>query len=818
MGIAVLIIALNILLRGGLLRNQGLFEPDGFFYYSVIRQAIQNHLIFAAKTSMLSGFPVHNLIGEAPGLMAITTIPYYLLGFTGISYYTIMRWMPIVFGVLEAIVLYFIVKHLSKSRALGLLSMAFLSLSSGNIARTAGTVYRGDSFISLFLMVAILFMLRTYESKDRKWLIINGLLASISLSLGMVVWNGSPFIIAVYLLTLILVLLYAFVKNNKKLILANLVLSLGLILVYLLQAVYVYFGMANFNLPFGPGVKGPLDVMLFYLPLIFGSIIALYAEKIRFLKDSPSRKATFAIVAIIVLAVVLLAFFSPELHRVATGSESLPPIQTNSTRAAAITQTTQELQPPSYTFLYSSFNIQLGLGDLFGWLSYVVGAGNNLTILVTLLFSWLGLVLYLFMGHREGIGEHHLKVNNTTINLSPPIIAVFAYAFITTYLQYGAIRYNALISIPLAISAALTFYLISSILYKREYKPGIAQYAAAIIGIALSAYLLYQFYNYARISFPFDAIVAVLMVIMLALLIAYIIVALFRRHLKLKYLVICLIIAILAFNLYSTYYESYTAAQADGINPSFLQAASWLKANTPANSTVLALWPDGSVVEGWGNRTSYMDSVGGERGPRIYNFSTFLFNTSPQSSYLYGIGRPDYLVARNFWYEELGGIAQEGLVSNASTYGYETLDRINSTHNSTAAFFSMASSTTPYKVELVIQTNSNGISTYNAYLGEQGSPRYGLMRSILFFNTSNAEYFWVNSTANNTINYTLMVPFTGREILGGDILGPSLVKSNLFKFTTLCNNAECPYDNANVTLTLAFANGDTRIYKINYLH
>ena len=100
---------------------------------------VNAHMLFAPHTLDISGFPSHNAIGEAPGLLSVTVIPYDLLSFTGISYYTVMRWMPIVFGILEAITAYFLVKYLSKGRSLGLLAMFFLSISSGNIARTAAT-------------------------------------------------------------------------------------------------------------------------------------------------------------------------------------------------------------------------------------------------------------------------------------------------------------------------------------------------------------------------------------------------------------------------------------------------------------------------------------------------------------------------------------------------------------------------------------------------------------------------------------------------------------------------------------------------------
>ena len=187
--LAVIIILIDILLRMGMLQYQGLFERDGFFYYSVIRQTIANHFVVSNYLG-ISGFPSHNFIGEAPGLPYLTVIGYYLLhGVTGLSALTIMRWMPILFGILYAIISFFLAKKLSNSNALGLMAMFFVSVSNGNIARTAGTIYRGDSFISLFILLSLLLMLKCFEEKKMVFKWVWAILSSVTLSLGIMVGN-----------------------------------------------------------------------------------------------------------------------------------------------------------------------------------------------------------------------------------------------------------------------------------------------------------------------------------------------------------------------------------------------------------------------------------------------------------------------------------------------------------------------------------------------------------------------------------------------------------------------------------------------------
>ncbi len=825
--LVIIILAINVVLRAGLLKYQGLFEPDGFFYYSVIREMVNNHMLFGPHTLSISGFPFHNPIGEAPGLLSVATIPYYLFGFMGLSYYTIMRWMPIVFGVLEAIVAYFLVKKLSNSRALGLLAMVLLSISSGNIARTAGTVYRGDSFISLFLMLALLFMLRAYSSKERKWLYINAIISEVFLSLGSVIWNGSPFIIIIYLVTLVLVLVYAFARADTELLFKNTILSAGLLLVYILEFLYVSAHIANLGILFGPSHAGMYDAIIFYVPVIVANIALYYATKRSIFSKSVFsyglKRAAVSIFVLIIALLVIFIFFRFEITRLTSGISVTPPPVVNSTSPTyvPIGETTQELQPPSYGFLYSSFNLQLGFGLLIGYLFNWVNYINRATVFVILLFAFVSILMYILFEHRVSGKQEDFRIGNIPMNVNPAILAFISYAFVTMYLQSGAIRYNALVSIPLTMCAAYLLYLPSKALYDKKVRNLPIILITTIVLAALIIYLLVKVF-YPVLHYGFGAVVAaaVLIFITFIALLIYLIYASVRKILKPRYVALALILVIIFYNFYSTYVQSYTAVQADGINPQFLQAMTWLKNNTASNATVLALWPDGSVVEGWGNRTSYMDSVGGENGTKVYYFSKYLFNTSLDTQYLYGINRPQYLIARNFWYAELGGIAQEGLVTNATDYGYITLTSLNSTHNGTATFFIFSSDVPPYyTAELVSipQQNSTTVG-YKAYIGIRNSTRFTLMRSIIFFNSTSSGYTtYTIGNESNSANYTLMVLFSGHVINGAYILGPKLIQSNLFKFTFLCNSFSCPYNDSNATMSVVYVNSDTRILKITYL-
>ena len=54
--LAMAILAIAVYARLGLVTSQGLFEPDGFFYYSIVRATINSHLIEPQYLG-ISGFP-----------------------------------------------------------------------------------------------------------------------------------------------------------------------------------------------------------------------------------------------------------------------------------------------------------------------------------------------------------------------------------------------------------------------------------------------------------------------------------------------------------------------------------------------------------------------------------------------------------------------------------------------------------------------------------------------------------------------------------------------------------------------------------------
>ncbi|MEM3781904.1 MAG: hypothetical protein QXT43_03020, partial [Candidatus Micrarchaeaceae archaeon] len=218
-GIAIfLILLVTVYFRAGMLKYYGFFEPDDYYHFSVIRAAVANNFIVPMYLS-LSGWPAHTIISEPKGLYYTVLAPYFVLRFFGITYYTIMRYVALVFGIFDVIGTYFLARYLSKDKLFGLLSMLFVALNMGDAARTSALIFRGDSFVTLFIILALVFAVAMSRAEHRKRKLLLAALAGFTLSIANFVWNGAPFTTVVFMLFFILLLIFGFVFDNKKMLL-----------------------------------------------------------------------------------------------------------------------------------------------------------------------------------------------------------------------------------------------------------------------------------------------------------------------------------------------------------------------------------------------------------------------------------------------------------------------------------------------------------------------------------------------------------------------------------------------------------------------
>ncbi|MGC8572071.1 MAG: STT3 domain-containing protein [Candidatus Micrarchaeia archaeon] len=847
--VALLILIIALYVRLPMLRIQGLFEPDGYYYYTMIKQSVAQGFILP-KYINLSGYPTPNPRGEDPGLLYMTTIPYFFLRFFGISILDIMRVMGPVFGVLDAIAAYFLAKYLSKSRLLGLLTMLFVALSSGNIARTAALVYRGDTWVSFFIMVALIILLAIVYQNDKRKKYIYTIIAGVWISFGFLIWTGGVIVPELFMLSAGALTFYAFIIKDNKLNFDVALMLVASFISYILDLAYTALDISYPTLITGNGF------FILFLP-IAASLLASYLLVSEINKNSAigkyfgNYKKRLAFVIVIIGLAVISVLSISSLSSFVTNGHAIY-------QQSNIGVTTEELQRPSISFLFSSFGFQLILAPL-------------------------GILLFIFLAHLHD-NETKMKINKFTFNMSSAFVVMLVYFIVMAYLQGGAIRFNSMLSLPIAIFSAYAIYII---------------------------YLFFSpFYiNIKNSKIPTVAI----------------------------YLGFVIAIIVLQFSMV---YSSSIAqvGSADGVNPMFFQALEWMSNNTPINSRILALWPDGSLVEAIGNRTSFMDSVGGENSIRIEQYHSYLFNGTPDNAYLYNKAfKPNYILARNFWYDELAGIAIEGNITNPipvkgsmhcsdsasictlnvvslsksnpgvlngtvrmqynssgaislingfgtsnimidglgggqvifsgniasesgawsgsisfapyselvgnlninglsksnlqingsiednlNDYGFTPFANYTYSNNSTSNLYIFSNPPNGYKAVLVMTKptlSSNTISntpTVYGLLGFANSNNYTYIKNIEFMNTTNYDYNIITSPYNKTANYTLLIEYSGTQIGTAILVSPKLFRTNLYKMLNECGFNSCALSSGNVTAQLVYANGDSKIIKMNY--
>ena len=739
-GAAILIVILGIYLRMGMFKYPGFFEPDAFFHFSVLQQTVSNHFIEPLNSSY-SGFPAPHYIEEPDGLYYVTLIPYFFVRFFGISLYSLTRIIPVIFGIMDIIGAFFLIRVLSKNNYLSLLSMFFVAVSNGDIARTAALVYRGDGFITIFMIVSLILMLKTFELKGTKKY-ISAISSGVILGIGMAVWNGSPFTMLVYILALIFILVYSFLIANKDYLFDIILLSIAFLISHIIENLFYALTIIRISLPFTD-----FHFFFLFLPVFLFSILTFFMIK----KNKPKlfvhnlkARMFFVLIALMLTVFILLLFFYNYMILLSTGYGSI------SRSSSALAATIEELQPPTYEFLFASFYYALYLAPI--GIAMFIG-----------IFAFVK--IHNYMKYKKLSFTELIDKNYSTTLLG--FLALLAYFTVTGYLQSVAIRFNSLVSIPFAIFSAFTIYIASMFVYKalvRLYKTNqTLKYGLFFAYLAVLFVFLFYFAKFSHL-------------------------------------------------------QAYSSQQADDINPAFLSAMSWMQNNTPSNATVLALWPDGSVVEGVAHRRSLMDSVSGQIPEPTFKFASFLFNSSNDYNYLYSINRPQYLVVRYFWFYELGGIAQEAYLNlttnqQRGNYSYIMMTSLNITHNATAIDYLFRSNS--FNVSFITEPSQNG-TKFSAYVLEPSYPPQPI-KNILFYNETSKNYSIATSSAN-ALNYTLLIYYSGHNIDGSALIGPKLMNSNMLKFLILCNYVECPYNSKNVTLSLVYANNDTRIYKINYLN
>lgn len=809
LALAVLALVVNVYFRAPMLKFFGFYEPDGYFHFAVIRAAVNNNFV-VPKYLQLSGHPVHQPLSEPKGLYYMTIVPYYFLRFFGISYYSIERHVALVFGILDAIGAYFLARYLSKDKLFGLLVLFFVALSMGNAARTSAIIYRGDTFVTIFLIVALILLAELFKTKSRNRKLLLMVLTGLDLCIASFVWNGASFAIATAVFAFTLILLFGFVFERRELV-ENCKYVLGSLLIwFVLVRILIYSYLVTEQT-----FTGNYFFVLFFAMLLgwyIAETLLSNKHKLPSLLSTPLER--FAVsVGFVAVAVVAIYFLIPSfVYAIFTSSG----FQITSTFAATI----QELQPPSLNFLIASFGVQNWITPL-GWLvvaSTYVSSFKYVFWILLLLAS----LLYLFMQVYES-GGFASGAARIRFDFGAPILIILSYFAITAYLEIHAIRFNSLLSVPIAIISAFTVYW--TVLYCKENE--IILYAACAITLAFSAYFLYLAYGLTITIFGqnTNGIIVSLIVIGASLLLAYYYLSLHKQKGKLLYYIVAIVL-VESLLMYMTLRDvGYTSNlyPADSINPQLISAMAWLKNNSASNSVVLTLWPDGSLVEGIANLTSVSDSVGKQNAAIANPFAAWLYNSSPDPQFLFGNAsdRPDYLLVRSIWLNEGSGIFTESGINTSTTsnFGFLAFSSVNASSNANTLTYNFQGNGVVVRTVIKDVNGTRSVGSY-ALIGQQISP----FRYVAFDDQSNGNFSLIRQTSfNNTNNQTFLIqysdvpsPNTPVNITAAYAFNPGLANSNMAKFLYFCGAQNCIWNNNVASMQLVYVNSDTKIFKISY--
>ncbi|MDE1855988.1 MAG: hypothetical protein KGH49_02010, partial [Candidatus Micrarchaeota archaeon] len=685
---------------------------------------------------------------------------------------------------------YFLMREFNKDKVFGILGMLFVGLSMGDAARTSATVYRGDGFVTIFVILALLFMIRTFKSVKKNDIYMYAGLTAFLLSLSNIVWNGASFGTAIYVLALVLIMLYAFLTEKLDILDKSRYLMLALLIWYVLVNIYNVLGWIGGQ---NEAFTGVYFIVLF-LMLVAGNELARYLIKNRerfsiYVSTIGRRLMTFA--AFTLAAVLFIYFLAPQIVYsifVASG------FQTNIAFAASI----EELQAPTAQFLFASFGATLFMAPM-NFIMYISTYYPQFVTSFWVLAMAL-IAMYFFM-EFEGVDGSKFLGGRAVVRfkMNEALLVFVAYYAVTAYLQMHAVRFNSLLSIPLAIFTAYTMY-----------------------------WVLLWLKNFNKFSF---------------------------------FLGVILLVAIIGYIMYID--AGYTASliQADNINPNFISAMGWVHNNTSPNSVFLTLWPDGSVVEGIGNRTSVTDSVGSQNKSKAGPFAAWLFNTTKDGQFLTSSinGRPNYLLVRYTWLLETSGIYTE-TVFNATSYNqsiitqlargafgvnsvaalnpqqlaqlnaaipqlyaYNVFDSFAEHFNSSTESFTFTNTQQGFQAILVLQ-NLNNSQAINAYITSTSGGGKSPFKYVVLYNQDNANYQIFQQTAYaQTNNQTMVVQYSSVpkpgayvNVTAAYMANIGLASSNMFKLIFLCGAQSCSWNNSVAHLQLAYINKDSKIFRIIY--
>lgn len=205
--IAIFVLALWV--RSPPAKYDELQDLDTFYMYRMAKHAVENGLTLPAD-DYLRYHPngVNAYKADYPGTVMLPAIVYLTMSAVGISVpfirFAIM--FPAVLGAISCVLMYFVAKEFF-DRKVGLISSFFFATIPGFITRTSAGVLEKESTGSVFILLTLIFFLKSYKEKIPKKSWVYGVIAGLSLAALSATWGGSQVIYLLLSLYSLLMLL-----------------------------------------------------------------------------------------------------------------------------------------------------------------------------------------------------------------------------------------------------------------------------------------------------------------------------------------------------------------------------------------------------------------------------------------------------------------------------------------------------------------------------------------------------------------------------------------------------------------------------------
>ena len=398
--LVALIFITGLILRIVFYTSGGFYEPDVYYHYEVVRTAIAiGHVPQYLSTS---GYP-STIIPEPIGLY-FTPLLLVAVGFSAITSIFIT---PLIFYVLEFLVAIIFIRLVWNDKRSLLVALLFAFIAVAAISRTAWSTYRGDGFVSLWILVA--FISLYYSLKPKAWYLFAGA-SGASFALAELFWGGGQF--GIFALLVAFALFLWFYKGKK-------------INMWSFPVAYLVFAAISVILAGNGWILSSPLYGIFVSLIIF---VGMSALTLVFYSGLKSKLPFYA--ACIIIMGVLIFVQSDLLQYVVVGNGFTP--------NTLLFSTISELQPPNQVTYMGTLGSLMFITPI-GWGMMVGTLLPHSIPVVFAIWAILATTSLYFM-------RKYFK--------NPAVILLFGWFSVTLYLAMSAIRFTTLLVIPFGILSA----------------------------------------------------------------------------------------------------------------------------------------------------------------------------------------------------------------------------------------------------------------------------------------------------------------------------------------------------------------------------